>query len=76
MSSATEFLAKKPTLLDSITGTNFYECPFYGEDVAVRAIVSGVLYNTHDYDVPTVRFCTEWTRLDDCAGERLLRWWV
>tara|TARA_R110000824_G_scaffold382425_1_gene575626 strand:- start:215 stop:508 length:294 start_codon:yes stop_codon:yes gene_type:complete len=62
--SAAKFLAKKPTLLDSITGTNFYECPRHGDDTTVLAIVSGVLYDTEDYDVPTVRFCKHWTKLD------------
>ena len=63
MTTTAEFLAKKPTLLDSIAGTDFYECPRHGDETTVRAIVSGVLYDTEDYDVPVVRFCKHWTRL-------------
>lgn len=45
--NAKKFLNRKPTLIQTLQGYKFYECPVYGEDVGFKCITPcGKLYST------------------------------
>jgi hypothetical protein len=53
--NAKKFLSKNPTLISTVAGVRFYECPIQGEDVPLRAITKdGKLKMTDFYESPDV----------------------
>ena len=48
------FMAARPTLICTVAGVKFYECPTNGDEVPLVAIYNGLRVTTDTFEMPEV----------------------